>query len=218
MLILSFIISLFINLTITIKIINTIRMLIVNPGKVFRDFFSGKRKPYYKPIPFFILLTAIYLILRTLMDFDPLEGQMVEMGHEDMPEIARRSKEASRFMVNNINNIMFFLVFSIGLILKLFFRKQYNLAEYTTVGFFITGMYIIFGIFSMIASKLAGINLQQIQLLFLFLLIAYSSYSLIQRLSIGALLKYGLVSMLSILFYMIFGFGFSYLVISFTQG
>jgi hypothetical protein len=193
----------------------TTRSLIINPGKVFRNFFAGKRKSYYTPVSYFILNTAIYIILRTLIDFDPLEGQMVRMNSDEAPEIAQRSREASRFMVNNINNIMFFLVLSIGLSLKLFFRKQYNLAEYTTAGFFVSGVYILFGILMMLINNYTSLHLQSIQLAFLFSFILYASYSLIQRKSIGAFLKYILVGFLSIILYIVFGFGFSYLLVSF---
>lgn len=192
----------------------TVRLLLINPGKVFREFIQGKRKTYYKPIAFFILTTAIYLILRALIAYDPLEGQMGAVDQEGVPEAVLKSREASRFMVTNINNIMFFLVISIGLNLKLFFRKQYNLAEYTTIGFYVSGVYILFSTLVMFINKFTALHLQSIQLLFLLLIIAYCSYSLFQRRRFGAFLKYLLVGLLSILLYIILGYGFSFLVVS----
>ena len=56
----------------------TIRLLITNPGKLYRDYISGKRKIYYKPVAFFILVTVVYLIIRALIDFDPLAGESVK--------------------------------------------------------------------------------------------------------------------------------------------
>ena len=38
----------------------TLKMLFVNPGLLFREFLSGKRKKYYKPISFFLLNDAYF--------------------------------------------------------------------------------------------------------------------------------------------------------------
>ena len=148
----------------------TIHHLIISPGLVFKEFIEGKRKKYYKPVPFYVLLTASYIITRALIDYDPLEGQMGSLGQQGS-EDANKGREAARFMVDNINNIMFFLVFSIALNLKLFFRKKYNLAEYTSIGLFITGLYILFGIIMMTIIKSTSLDIKDFQLLVLVTLI-----------------------------------------------
>ena len=104
----------------------TIRLLITNPGKLFREYIAGKRKAYYKPVAFFILITAAYLILRAWIDFNPLADESVKNDLEDLTAISAKNGEVFRLMSANINNILFLLVFSIAFMLKLFFRKRYN--------------------------------------------------------------------------------------------
>lgn len=193
---------------------STIKLLALNPGKVFRDFIAGKRKSYYKPIPLFLLLTAIYLILRVLIDYDPLANQLGNNPPESLSDPQNKSREAARFMVNNINYIMFFLAFSIGLMLKIFFRRRYYLAEYTSIGFYITSMYVLIGIPLMLLNKYLSYQTHQFQLLLLILIISYCCYSLFNRMNFWLFIKYVLVSLLSLMLYIILGFGFSYLVVS----
>lgn len=195
-------------------LLSTIKLLVVNPGKVFRDFIEGKRKSYYNPISFFVLLTAIYIIIRVIIGYDPLVGQFENNDHVEGSTFQNTSKEASRYMVNNINYIMIFLVFSIGLMLKLFFRKRYNLAEYTSVGFYISGIYVITGIIFMLAGNYFSFQMGQYQLLLLLVIIFYSTYSLFKRINFGLSLKYLLVSVFSLMLYIGLGFGFSLLIVS----
>ena len=80
----------------------TIKSLTLNPGRVFHEFLAGKRKTYYKPVPFFILMAAVYIIIRSLLNFNPLEGNMPQAPEGNI------FREASVFMVANINNLMFY--------------------------------------------------------------------------------------------------------------
>lgn len=190
----------------------TVKWLILNPGKVFREYIGGKRKTYYKPVPFYILTTALYLIVRAIVKYDPLEGQMAQLESPRGPSNSAEISAAADFMVKNINNIMFFLVFSIALMLKLFFRKRYNLAEYASVGFYIAGLYTSIGIFVMLISKYLVAAANNYQLFILFVIILYSSSSLIKSYKFGLVLKYILVGLFSIVLYVALGFGFSVLM------
>ncbi|WP_420317577.1 DUF3667 domain-containing protein [Ekhidna sp.] len=194
---------------------STIRLLTLNPGRLFREFLSGKRKSYYKPVAFFVLLTAIYIIVRSGIGYDPFQNQS-QMNGEGVHEKAKPFIEAGKFMVANINNIMFFLVFSIGFSHKLFFRKKYLLAEYVTIGFFIAGIYLIFGLLLMIYSVTISFVTPQYATIFLFIYLFYSAISFHQRLSFGSFIKYLLLSVLSIFLYILLGFGFSLFVVVFS--
>ncbi|NOX46877.1 MAG: DUF3667 domain-containing protein [Chlorobi bacterium] len=37
----------------------TIKLLFVNPGKLFREYIAGKRKAYYKSVAFFFLIAML---------------------------------------------------------------------------------------------------------------------------------------------------------------
>ena len=149
-------------------------------GKLLREYIAGKRKSYYKPVAFFILATAVYLILRVWIKFDPLEGEFTK-GQTDLAEISTKGEEVFRSMEDNINYILFFLVFSIAFNFKLFFKKEYNLAEYTSIGLFITGLYTLMKIITMFFGKFASAEVDNIEIGILLLLIFYSSFSLFQK-------------------------------------
>ena len=195
-------------------LLKTIQLLIVNPGKLFREYIAGKRKTYYKPVAFFILVSAVYLILRALINFDPLEGEFVNNDQEGLSVISAKGEEAFRLMEENINNFMFLLVFAIAFMLKLFFRKMYNLAEYVSIGLFIAGVYTLLKILTMFIAKFALVEIDNIELVILLLLIFYSSFSLFQKKDFGSIVKYSLVSLFSIVLYIILGVGFFFLIVS----
>jgi len=191
----------------------TIRLLITNPGKLFREYIAGKRKTYYKPVAFFILVTAVYLILRAWIGFDPLAEESVKNDLEDLVAISPRMGEIFRLMSVNINNILFLLVFSIALVLKLFFRKKYNLAEYTSIALFIVGFYTLVKIITMFIGKFAEVEIDNIELGILLMLIFYSSFSLCQKKSFWSVVKYVLVGLFSLGLYIIFALGFFFLFV-----
>ena len=69
----------FLESTFSLKapLMRTIKLLILNPGKLFREYIDGRRKTYYRPVAFFLLFTAIYLIIKALIHFDPLHDEVV---------------------------------------------------------------------------------------------------------------------------------------------
>ena len=192
----------------------TIRGLIINPGNLFREYIAGKRKTYYKPVAFFILITAVYLILRTLIGFDLLEDGSAKKDIEELAAISPKTHEVFRVMSSNINNILFLLVFSIALMLKLFFKKKYNLAEYTSIALFIVGIYTIVRTITMFIDKFTKIEIDSIELGILLVLIFYSSFSLFQEKNFLSVVKYALVSIFSLVLYLIFALGFFFLIVS----
>jgi hypothetical protein len=193
-------------------LLSTIKLLILNPGKLFREFIGGKRKAYYKPVAFFVVLTAVYLIVRKLIQYDPFYSQP-QMSNENVPEKVRPLIEAGKFMFANINNIMFFLVFSIGLSNKLFFYKKYNLAEYVTTGFYISGLYILVGVIQMLVSVYIIYITPQYNMVLLFAYMVYVSISFHQQKSFVAILKYIFMSLLAIILYAILGYSFSLMMV-----
>ena len=191
----------------------TLRSLIVNPGRMFRGFIGGKRKTYYKPVAFFIVLTAFYLIIQALIGYDPLEGQF-QPDTEKMHPRARMSMEAARYMVSHINHIMLILVFGMALNMKLFFRKRYNYTEYLIMAFYITGIYILYGSAMMVMEKYVVDIPKTLWFGFLVLYIGYLSRSLFQSASFWAYCKYVLIGIFSVVFYIIVGFGVCILIVS----
>jgi len=188
----------------------TLKYLVVNPGKLFRDYLGGMRKSYYKPVAFFIMLTAAYIIVRSLINYDSFGGNPPPT---NLPENRKIFAVAAFFMVQNINNIMFFLVLSIALFQKMFYWRKYNLVEYLAVGFYLSGFYILLGVLTAIINTYIYQFSPQINLLILFAILVYSFYSLHLKNSFWSILKYLIVSVLCILGYVIMGYGFSLLFV-----
>ena len=186
-------------------------MLLVNPGTLFREYVGGKRKKYYKPVAFFVLLTALYLIVRAAINYDPFENNPLPT---NVPESRKKLIEAAQFMVKNINNILFTLVLSIAIFQKLFFFRRFNFTEYLTMSFYIVGIYILFGtVVALVSTYIYPLN-ANINLVFMFVLVLYNSISLHRSKSFWSILRYPIVSGLSMLGYMAMGYGLSFLIVS----
>lgn len=192
----------------------TTQFMVINPGKVFREFLGGKRKRYYKPVAFFILLTALYIILRSLLGYNPIDASMRNMDDNEGVNVTLLWKAGS-FMFRHINNFLFLLVFGIAFSFKLFFWKTYRLAEYFAIGFYIGGIYILFGTLSMLWNHFTGFSFQSLHLWFLIIYIALCSISLFNRRSLGVIFKSILVAVFSFVLYMSLAFGISFVIILF---
>ena len=131
---------------------------------------SGKRKTYYKPVSFFILSTFLYLVLRSVINYNPasLSGVNVD---------GMLLVEAGKYMVKNINNILFFLVFALGIFLKLFFFKRYSFVEYLAISFYLAGIYTLMGAVFMIYLKFVNPNPTYVTFILFFFYIVYSLIS-----------------------------------------
>ncbi|HSP87624.1 MAG TPA: DUF3667 domain-containing protein [Ignavibacteriaceae bacterium] len=156
----------------------TIKTLTTNPGFLIREFIDGKRKKYHKPVHYFILAIAFYLIIRTLLHFDPIVNQYKAMGKElPSPEVMNTVPMlASSILAKNINLLLFVFVFIFSAFTKLFFRKSgYNYIEHLVFSFFTIGHYVLLSVFVM---PLSFIDPKLIYLTYL-VQIGYLSFSLI---------------------------------------
>lgn len=199
------------------KLWETLRDMTLRPGLVIRSYIEGKRQVYYKPAGFFIILTAFYLIIRGLINYDPLHGQFDHIDMSNPDEFQLKMQLTGKYMVEHINNILFLLVFSIGIMWSLFYRKRYNLAEMLTAGFYLVGYFISIGTLSMLFSNYSGIDVSKAQLAILFIYLFYAQVSTFGKGNLLRWLKYALVASLSILLYTNLGFLFGYMVVSITS-
>lgn len=109
--------------------------LLVVPKKVYTNYFRGKRKTYFSPVMFFLIMAGLVVVLgEKLWDFeDHITGRNDEFGR-----ILHRY-EKIRFVI---------FIPLISLLTWLFFYKKYNLAESITFWFFCMGIISFFGILS----------------------------------------------------------------------
>ncbi|RKE98460.1 DUF3667 domain-containing protein [Ichthyenterobacterium magnum] len=188
----------------------TIKTLIVNPGKLFRDFLCGKRKTYYKPVSFFILTTIIYVIVKTLLNYDPMQN-IAQVQHESL-DISLFNK-AGVFMAKNINNIIFTFVFSFAIMMKVFFFKKYSLPEYLAVSFYIVGFYIIITTLMIFGLKFGNPQYKMLPFILLLVYVLYALSSFFQKKSLLTIIKTFLVYFFAIVLYMFLGYGISFLIV-----
>lgn len=188
----------------------TLKLLIVNPGELFRNYLSGKRKTYYKPVPFFILTTIVFILIRVIMRYDPT-ANLVQVGGTSLNE--NLINQAGVFMTENINNIIFIFVFSFAVFVKLFFYKRYSFAEYIAVSFYVIGFYLVITTVLIFGLKYAKPQLRMLPILLVFFYMIYALTSFFKKISIGVILKILGVYFFSLLFYMMFGYGTSYLIV-----
>ncbi|MBC8753185.1 DUF3667 domain-containing protein [Kordia sp. YSTF-M3] len=191
----------------------TLKYAIINPGKLFREFIHGKRKTYYKPVAFFILMTIVYVIVNAILKYDPIHSEMIKDATGDMESLAFRS---GKFMRNNITNFLFFFVFSFGISLKLFFRKHYSLAEYFAVAFYLTGMYTLLISCLMYLISEISVYWRPIPFLIMLLYFLYAITSFFQSKQFLIFLKGIIAYIFAVVLYILFSFGLSMFIISFS--
>ncbi|MGB5363315.1 MAG: DUF3667 domain-containing protein [Aureibaculum sp.] len=188
----------------------TLQMLIINPGKLFREYLEGKRRTYYKPVAFFILTTIVYIVLRSLIGYDPMGNTVIEQN--DKLDV-NLFMAAGKFMVANINNILFLFVFSSGLSLKLFFYKKYSLAEYLAISFYLVGIYNLLGAIFMFYLQFVNPELKFLPALLMLFYMVYALTSFYADRKFLVTVKTILFYFLAYFFYVAFGYGLSFLIV-----
>uniref|UniRef100_UPI00404B6AD8 DUF3667 domain-containing protein n=2 Tax=Gelidibacter sp. TaxID=2018083 RepID=UPI00404B6AD8 len=188
----------------------TIKTLILNPGKLFRDYLSGKRKTYYKPVTFFILTTIVFVLVKALLNYDPMQNMVqVQQGSKDLSLFY----DAGIYMAKNINNIIFTFVFSFAVLTKLFFYGKYSLAEYLAVSFFTVGFYMIITTVTMFLLQFGVAQLRMVPFVLMFFYVIYALMSLFQTKDLLTIIKIVLVYLFAIIFYLFLGYGISLLIV-----
>lgn len=193
--------------------LRTTRTLLLMPSLLFREFLEGRRKKYYKPVSFFLIATVAYLLIRWMLDFDPLkqQNQNNNLDEATMHNILL----ASRYMFAHINQLLFILVITLAIFMKLFHYKKHTLAEYLAISFYLVGVYTIITTLNMFVITYI---LPGVQYLALFIMMGYFVYAMISWHS-GNKFWTGLKALftwaLAIMSYMMLAFGFSYLVVVF---
>jgi len=188
----------------------TIVSLFKNPGRMLREFLQGKRKTYYKPVAFFVLMTILYLVIRGIVGFDPLTESAIRIEGTGNPTLV----EAQQFLFSNINKFLFVFVFWLGLLLKLFFYKRYTFAEFWTIAFYMGGLYIIFIILNMFFVQLVGTQFKFAAMLIIAIYFIYAFISLFKTPIWLIIIKAIPICILSFFLYVLTGFSLSYLIVS----
>ena len=191
-------------------LLTTLKMLVVNPGRMFNEYLAGRRKKYYKPVTFFILMTAIYLLIRWIINYDPNISTLLKV--ED-PYDSQILTNARSFMLLNIDKLLFAFVFSLGLLMKLFFFKKNSLAEFLAISFYLIGVYTVLTILNMFYIQYIDMTFQGIHLIAMLLYFIYAMVSLFKKNKVIVIIKSIFVYVLGFYFYGILAFGLSFIIV-----
>ena len=189
----------------------TVRDLIISPGQILGNYLQGKRKTYYRPVSFFLLTTVIYLIIRSLIGFDPFSDTSVRVDGGRMD--GSLLTEARNYMLANINNLLFVFVFTLGLFLKLFFYRRYSQAEFLAVSFYLIGVYTLLVTINMFLVHYIDRSLQPLGIGMMVLYFLYAMASFIKRPVAWVLIKSLLLFILAFMTYAIGAFALSYAIV-----
>jgi hypothetical protein len=186
--------------------------MILKPGELLRNYLGGQRRRYYKPVSFFILTTVLYLIIRSLIGFDPFRNSMIRV--EDGSLDSNSLTEARNYMLLNINNFLFIFVFTLAVFSKLFFFRRYSLAEFIAISFYFTGIYTLLVTCNMFLVQILGDHMQPTGILIMFLYFSYAMCSLFQNSYLLVILKSILIFILAFICYFMISYGLSFLIVS----
>lgn len=188
----------------------TTKALFLSPGTLFKNYLAGQRKTFYKPVAYFILWTAVFLLTRSLLKFDPFQNVAADTTlNTDIVWLL----DAGRLMSDNINNFMFLFVFSLALSLKLFYYKRYSLAEFVAVSFYLICVYIMINTLFQVYLKLADAQPNFIPGLLFGLYLIYALTSFLKgNLFLGILKSIG-IFFIAYLLYLALSFSISIAVV-----
>ncbi|NNM10212.1 MAG: DUF3667 domain-containing protein [Flavobacteriaceae bacterium] len=193
---------------------NTLRLLVKDPGKLLREYLEGKRKRYYKPVAFFILMTVIYLVTRAVINYDPFGNTTIQVDDNTQSQLLT---QARNFMLLNIDKLLFVFVFTMGLLLKLFFYKKRSLAEFIAISFYLIGIYTVLTTLNMFYIHYVNPNFQFLAMLAMLVYFCYALVSFFQKGKIIVLIKSLFIFVVGFISYGMIGFAISFCIIYLKQ-
>lgn len=193
---------------------NTIKWLFVNPGKLFREYLDGKRKRYYKPVAFFILMTIMYLVIRSLINYDPFANTTLTVEDDTQRQLLI---EARNYMLLNIDKLLFVFVFALGLLLKIFFWRKQSLAEFFAISFYLAAVYTMFTILNMIVIHFVNPGIQYLAMVVMLVYFCYAMVRFFRKRIWLVILKSVFIFLVGFIGYGLTAFGISFLIIYLKQ-
>lgn len=188
----------------------TLKLLLLNPGRLFKAFLSGKRKTYYKPVSFFVLTTVVYLFIRALINYDPLQDAYIIV----YEEAAGTALDLARnFMLENFDKMLLLFVFILGLFMKMFFYKKYTLAEFIAVSFYLIGAYTLIATLNMFYVQFVVSQFKGLTLVLMLVYFTFSMLSFFNGNRILIIIKSFILFVLAFICYYLAAFGISNVIV-----
>jgi Protein of unknown function (DUF3667) len=123
-------------------IFHLLKSLATRPGTTAREYINGRRKAYFSPFTFFLIIMGIYVLANAFFVKAPPEQEPdpqvlahipTEEGRQTYIGMLTRGNKVAHFMTKSANIVAMVAVPLIALITWLFFRRRrYNYAEHLT--------------------------------------------------------------------------------------
>jgi hypothetical protein len=113
----------------------TFREMLLRPGHAVNQFLDGRRKPYLKPVQFYLLMLTFYFVVSEVLNVNLLEMSQEltsSFGYSPSPEKLKSEAVQSlqTVLTENIKVIFTILFFLLAWSLRVFYRKKkYNYTE-----------------------------------------------------------------------------------------
>ena len=146
-------------------ILHLLKSLALRPGTVAREYMAGKRKKYFNPFTFFLIIMGIFVFTGTVFrksdiavrpDEQVLQRIPSEEGRQQYIATMQRVENVRNFTNKHGNVIAMVAIPFISLLTWLFFRRKgYNYAEHLTANM----LFITFSnlLFALLVFPLAGV-------------------------------------------------------------
>ena len=130
----------------------TLKELVIRPGHSIREFIEGQRKPHYKPLPFLLVTSTIYILWSYLTGTNTVVSDIISgmTGGMTQNEI-KENMQRIHWVIKNQTYILLLLLpfFSLASYWA-FLKAKYNYFEHLILSFYITGQQML--IYSILAS------------------------------------------------------------------
>ena len=148
-------------------IFHLLRELAIRPGLVAREFMAGRRKTYFKPLNFFLIVAGILVFISTRfhrMDdtrADRLEQYALHQVKSPQEKahylgMVKRMRQVTRFTTKYANGIQMLATPLVAFIIWLFYsRGKYNYVEHLVANMFFVPFVML--IYSLIVLPLANL-------------------------------------------------------------
>jgi hypothetical protein len=128
----------------------TLRQMLLRPGHAINEFLDGKRRPYLKPVQFYLLMLTLFFVVSELLNVNPLEmGSRVnrDLGIRPSTELLAKKKyqQTVEVLSQNMKVIFSTLLFMLAFTMKLLYRKRpYTFTELLVFTLYLYGASYLF--------------------------------------------------------------------------
>lgn len=170
------------------SIFSLVKQLAIRPGMVAREYIGGKRKSFFPPLNFFLIVAGLFVfMLSTFHQYrdttnNKLNAQITQIKDptkkQHLIKIQQRSQQANQF-INKYSNFIQMIATPLiaGFYLLFFRRKSFNYTEHLVANLYFSGFNAL--VFALLITPL--MNLAQSSTLYFASLACYFMFEWIYR-------------------------------------